>query len=40
MAGRTAWFRVGFSLAIIGRDKQIMTDRIAPATTGFAPLPL
>jgi hypothetical protein len=39
MAGKTAQSRVGFSLAIMGWDKQIVTDRIALATTGFTPFP-
>jgi hypothetical protein len=39
MAGKTAWFRVGFWLAIVGPDKETMADRIALATKGFAPFP-
>jgi hypothetical protein len=39
MAGRTARLGVGFRLAIVGRDKEAMADRIALATTGFTPFP-
>jgi hypothetical protein len=39
MAGRTARLGVGFRLAIVGRDKETMADRIALATTGFTPFP-
>jgi hypothetical protein len=39
MAGKTARFRVGFWLAIMGRDMETMADRIALATTGFKPFP-
>ena len=37
MAGKTARFRVGFWLAIMGWDKEFVTDRIALATTEFSP---